>query len=463
MKDTVSISVKCSKCDEVYQPDLKSNRVWRCPKCQVKNPNLRRHYRSFADLCILGFIVTVIFIIAGLNEYGLSLGVLLLSAHSILLLVTIFTVYKSKAPWTDRTVKTLLWVVLGVAFLLNVVIPTLQNGRFTNPVDLIIEMVVFFYLIWLNSLAKQCTCLEAATVQAATESIEESKRGLTIPWYQHVWLSWTISLVLLYKPVSRQLGDYAGFLFVVSTAVSTIVAIIFNYRVFRQTELPKKKFIRTGLISVAAIVLSVILLAAFALLLNLTGLKEPIANLLYRAHGSSTVETSHTLDSGASLLQASQDGNVEAVKVLLAKGADVNAKADNGDTPLIMAAYNCYDNNHVEVVKLLLNKGANVNLKGWGVTTPLMAAITPNNNTEVVKVLLEKGADVHVKTETGYTPLMMAAKPALKENVDVVKLLLDKGADINAKLPDGETALSMAKKAGYSDTAQLLEKAGAKE
>jgi len=66
---------------------------------------------------------------------------------------------------------------------------------------------------------------------------------------------------------------------------------------------------------------------------------------------------------GQDLINAAENGDVAKVKVLLAKGADVNAKANNGATALIMAS----QNGHLEVVKALLAKGADVNAKanGW--------------------------------------------------------------------------------------------------
>lgn len=65
------------------------------------------------------------------------------------------------------------------------------------------------------------------------------------------------------------------------------------------------------------------------------------------------------------LHEASMLGNTEAVKVLLAKGANPNQRESvNGGTPLQVAAFN----GHLEVVKLLVGAGAEVNSRdndGW--------------------------------------------------------------------------------------------------
>src|SRR2546425_543398 len=64
-------------------------------------------------------------------------------------------------------------------------------------------------------------------------------------------------------------------------------------------------------------------------------------------------------DINEKLLTAGRKGDAEAVKALLAKGADVNGKTRYGATALSYAA----DKGHLEVVRILLDHGANVNVK----------------------------------------------------------------------------------------------------
>jgi ankyrin repeat protein len=164
------------------------------------------------------------------------------------------------------------------------------------------------------------------------------------------------------------------------------------------------------------------------------------------------------------------------VRLLLAKGADVNARSTMGRTPLLLAA--AYGN--TEVLKLLLAKGANVLTRDSFDNTPLLAA-TAANDSATVKLLLERGADirgtdVHSKelvqripispAMAGLTPLMNAAAVG---NVEVVRLLLARGADVNAvassKSPSVKngpiglasfTALTLAGACGGPDTMQAL-------
>jgi len=65
--------------------------------------------------------------------------------------------------------------------------------------------------------------------------------------------------------------------------------------------------------------------------------------------------------------QAGREGNIEAVKYHLAAGTDVNAKDEEGETPLHLAAGGC----RKEVIELLIEKGADVNAQGVGGMTPL--------------------------------------------------------------------------------------------
>ena len=59
-----------------------------------------------------------------------------------------------------------------------------------------------------------------------------------------------------------------------------------------------------------------------------------------------------TDDGGTPLLMASQEGNVDLVKVLIAAGGNVNqADTSNGSTPLRIAS----QNGHIQVVELLLS------------------------------------------------------------------------------------------------------------
>jgi ankyrin repeat protein len=157
------------------------------------------------------------------------------------------------------------------------------------------------------------------------------------------------------------------------------------------------------------------------------------------------------------LFGAVEKNDMQKVRYLIAIGADVNVKDSYASmSPLMMAAYDGY----TEMAKLLIEKGAEVNAKGGADMdmTPLIFAAS-QDRTDMVKLLIEKGANVNLKTQYGWTPLFFAVT---RGRTDIVKLLIDKRAEVNVQLPTGETALSEAEKTGKSDIVKLLRQAGAK-
>ena len=123
-------------------------------------------------------------------------------------------------------------------------------------------------------------------------------------------------------------------------------------------------------------------------------------------------------------------------ELLLAHGADVNARGKSERTPLHVAAsqrLNAYAQlllaHHENLTALLLAHGADVNAKtayGW---TPLKCAVAEGNES-VVTLLLDHGGEVDAKGSDGWSPLHIAV---LKGRYGITQLLLDHGADVNAR------------------------------
>ncbi len=158
----------------------------------------------------------------------------------------------------------------------------------------------------------------------------------------------------------------------------------------------------------------------------------------------------------ALLLDAAERGNWTAVKGFISKGADVNAKSNDGATALEYASLD----GQREVVQLLLDKGADVNTRSNDSgSTPLIDAAGYNHK-EVVQLLLARGAHVNAKDKAGRTALLYAI--GLGCDKEVVKLLLAKGADVNVKAKSGSTALGLASAFDRKEIMELLIKAGAK-
>ena len=125
-------------------------------------------------------------------------------------------------------------------------------------------------------------------------------------------------------------------------------------------------------------------------------------------------------------MQAAVDGRrKEIVELLIAEGADVNARPRTRSPGLIMgtALDRAIIDKHPEIADLLRKHGGNTSEE---IETLLDAAL--NGDIEAVKQCLAAGVDVNAKADfRGVTPLHDAASNGRKE---VVELLLANGADI---------------------------------
>jgi ankyrin repeat protein len=90
----------------------------------------------------------------------------------------------------------------------------------------------------------------------------------------------------------------------------------------------------------------------------------------------------------APLHYAAFENRPEVIKYLIAKGANKDALAPNGYTPLMLAARN----GHLDAAIVLLYADADVGIKGPAGETALKIATARNNNEEMVKLLKRAGA-----------------------------------------------------------------------
>ena len=141
---------------------------------------------------------------------------------------------------------------------------------------------------------------------------------------------------------------------------------------------------------------------------------------------------------GNTLLQlAAVKGSKDIAELLLLKGADVNAKNNDSQTPLHFAAAK----GETQLVKLLISKGAELNAKDSYGFTPLHNAASGGNK-EAAEYLISKGAGINSRTSHGSTPLHLAVS---YNHRDAVQSLLSKGAHVNKKDDDGDTPIFKAK------------------
>jgi ankyrin repeat protein len=154
------------------------------------------------------------------------------------------------------------------------------------------------------------------------------------------------------------------------------------------------------------------------------------------------------------LYGAVEYGDVEMVKWLVKKKADVNAKSTIVDLPLLLWAVRRKDKllGHIEVVQWLLKEttvGVNVTWTSVGWTA--LHLVTSFGDVELVKLLVERKADVNAKTfvlsdweNSGWTPLHVAAKCG---QFAIVMFLVEVGAAVDIRDDGGRNAMDVAETA----------------
>jgi ankyrin repeat protein len=171
-----------------------------------------------------------------------------------------------------------------------------------------------------------------------------------------------------------------------------------------------------------------------------------------RAHVTSANVDERGGRASTPLMHAAAFGNLETMKLLIAKGADVNARNDANATALLWCARD------PEKARLLIENGADVNVQSRQGRTPLIVAALRHGNAAIVRLLLDKGADPKLKTRLGTTALHSAASAG---DAQSIRLLLSKGASVNAGDVLGRTPLFAASSTGQPGAVEALIDAGA--
>jgi len=152
---------------------------------------------------------------------------------------------------------------------------------------------------------------------------------------------------------------------------------------------------------------------------------------------------------------AAMRGDLEAVKTLVERGADVNLAHGDGMTALHWAALHDHD----QLVKVLADAGANLSAgTRIGAHTPLHVA-SREGSSSALRELLAAGADVHALNAVGVTPLHLAA---LAGTPDAISALLARGAQVDAREPEyGRTPLMLAAAKGRTQAVTVMLRHGA--
>jgi ankyrin repeat protein/beta-lactamase regulating signal transducer with metallopeptidase domain len=202
---------------------------------------------------------------------------------------------------------------------------------------------------------------------------------------------------------------------------------------------------------------------------------------------SGTVASTNEGRASKSLHQAAADGDIEQVKLLISKGANVNERDSWGKTPL---HYAC-EKGYTEVVELLISRGAAVNTVSserrmspdW--RKPLDYAAMGGHK-QTVELLISKGADIDGQSEGGrrlwfeamrspaggkeVVQLLVARGAEIPElhlaaymgDMEKLKKLLQEGENVNVPATYGFTALHAAVNGGNKDVVEFLISKGAK-
>ncbi|HIF05402.1 MAG TPA: hypothetical protein EYQ64_00155, partial [Gemmatimonadetes bacterium] len=170
------------------------------------------------------------------------------------------------------------------------------------------------------------------------------------------------------------------------------------------------------------------------------------------ALGLSVALCAAALSAEGQIIDAARSGDVDALRSLLAEGADANTTQGDGMTALHWAA----ERGHSAVAELLLSAGADGEAQTRvGSYTPLHLA-SRSGYGPIVRTLLDAGADPDATTtNTGVTPLHLAAGAV--GGADAVAALLERGATVDAReASSGQTPLMFASAYNRSEAVVVL-------
>lgn len=186
----------------------------------------------------------------------------------------------------------------------------------------------------------------------------------------------------------------------------------------------------------------------------MAGKVETIELLLAKGHDVDTRDK----NGDTPLHRAAGWGQLEAVKALLAGEAKLDVPNNAGRTPLYSAAGLHFKDN-TEVVGLLLARGADPNARDRYGNTPLWAAAQAGK-ADLARMLIEAGADVNNRNKKGRTPLHWAV---FTKRAEYARALLDAGAEVDARDEQGRTPLALALEQDNQAVAEVLREHGAEE
>jgi ankyrin repeat protein len=152
------------------------------------------------------------------------------------------------------------------------------------------------------------------------------------------------------------------------------------------------------------------------------------------------------------LLIAARHNNLGLLDIVLQAGADTTRVSDQGETAMMFAAQCGY----IDVVKCLLQHqpASLLNARDWLGRTALFHALV-NQKLDVASALLDAGADATIAANDGTTTLMVCS------DVTIARRLLELGVDVNARYQSGKDALMLACRRNNLEIVSFLLDSGA--
>ena len=149
-------------------------------------------------------------------------------------------------------------------------------------------------------------------------------------------------------------------------------------------------------------------------------------------------------------------GHVDAIRLLLKCGANVNKPGKYARTPILIACRTYFNHDYtykycIDMINLLYSYGANPNVGDTILNMPLICAIA-EDSCDIVRELHSIGADIDRKCYDDLTPLVYATE----NNKGIVELLLQLGADVTKSEQWGEPLLHYLVRSGRKDMVELL-------
>lgn len=176
------------------------------------------------------------------------------------------------------------------------------------------------------------------------------------------------------------------------------------------------------------------------------------AILLAMYHGKRDVASALVeLGAPVDVFEASALGLVDRLKALVAEDASrLSAYAQDGFYPLGLAAFF----GHLDAVRALIAAGADVHATARNPfkVQPVHAAAA-SRNLEVLRAVLEAGGDPNVPQQQGFVPLHEAATSG---NREMAELLMKHGANPRLANDAGKSSIDLATEKGHSELAAYL-------